>query len=87
MAHLGLNLPQNTINYRGITTPIKPSKDKFELFRLNLDSYCDKLARKLNLWKTKGFISLGKITVLKNLILPKLIVSNLCCQMKFSDHF
>ena len=56
----------------GVTIPIKPSKDKFELFRLNLESYCDKLAPKLNLWKTRGLSLLGKITILKSLILPKL---------------
>ena len=49
MAHLGLNWPQYTVNYFGSTIPIKPSKDKFELLRLNLDSYCDKLAQKLKL--------------------------------------
>ena len=49
MAHLGLKWPQYTINYLDFTIPIKPSKDEFELFRLNLENYCDKLAPKLNL--------------------------------------
>ena len=53
MAHFGLKWPQHTVNYRGVTIPIKLSKDKFELFRLNLDSYCDKLAPKLNLLRKK----------------------------------
>ena len=52
MAHFGLQWPQYTINYLGVTIPIKPFNDKFELFRLNLENYCDKLARKLNLCKT-----------------------------------
>ena len=38
MAHLGLQWPQSTVNYLGVTIPIKPSKDKFELFRLNLEN-------------------------------------------------
>ena len=70
MVHLGLNWPQHTVNYLGVTIPIKPSKDKFELFRLHLDSYCDKLAPNLN-WKTRGFTLLAKIIILKNLVLPK----------------
>ena len=32
MAHLGLKWLQYTINCLGVTIPIKPSKDKFELF-------------------------------------------------------
>ena len=72
MAHLGLKWPQCTINYLDVTIPLKPSKDKFELFRLNPENYSDKLAPKLNLWKTRGLTLLGKITILKSLILPKL---------------
>ena len=64
--------PQYTLNYLSVTIPIKRSKDKFELFRLNLENYCDKLAPKLNLWKIRGLTLLGKITILKSLILPKL---------------
>ena len=44
MTHLGLNWPQHTVNYLDVTISIKPSKDRFELFQLNLYSYCDKLA-------------------------------------------
>ena len=70
MGHLGLKWPQYIINYLGVTIPIKPSKDKFELFRLNLENYCDKLARNINLWKARGLTLLGKITILKSSILP-----------------
>ena len=72
MAHFGLKWPQYPINYLGVTPHIKPSKYKFKLFRLNLDSYCDKLAPKLNLWKIRGLILLRKIIILKSLVLPKL---------------
>ena len=72
MAHLGHKWPQYTINYLGVTIPIKPSKDKFELFRLDLENYCDEIAPKLNLWITRGLILLGKIIILKSLILRKL---------------
>ena len=72
MAQMDLKWPQHFINYLGGTIPINPSKDIFELFRLNLDSYRDKLAPKLDLWKTKGISILDKITNRRNLILPKL---------------
>ena len=72
LTHLGLNWPQHTVNYVGATISIKPFKDKFELLRLNLNSYCNKLAPKLNLRKTRGLTLLGKITILKSLILLKL---------------
>ena len=71
MAHFGLQWPQYTVNYLGVTIPITPFKDKFELFRLNLENYCDELAPKLNLHKTKDLTILEKITILKSLILPK----------------
>ena len=64
MPHLGLKWSQYTVNYLGVTTPIKPFKDKFELFRLNLENHCDILALKLNLRKTRGLNLLGKITIL-----------------------
>ena len=50
MAHLGLNWGQHSVNYFGVTISINTSKNKFELLRLNLDSYCDTSAPKLNLW-------------------------------------
>ena len=72
MAHLDLKWPQYTVNYLGVTIPIKPSKDKFELFRLNLENYRDELAPKLNLRKTRGLTLLKRISILKSLILSKL---------------
>ena len=54
MDHLGLNWPQHITNYLEVTIRIKPSKDKFETFRSNLESYCDKLAPKLTLYLTRG---------------------------------
>ena len=86
MAHLGLRWPQYTVNYLSVTIPIKPFKDKFELFRLNLENYCNKLAPKFNLWKTRDFTLLGKITVLKSFILLNSIINYLCCQLKFTHH-
>ena len=72
MAHLGITWPQYTVNYLGAAFPIKPSKDKFEIFRFNLNGYCNKLAPKLNFWRARGLTLPGKITILKSLILPKL---------------
>ena len=88
MAHRGLNWPQYTVNYLSNTIPIKPSKDKFELFQINLDSYCKKFTPKLNLWKTSGLTLHRKITILNSLILPKLYytVNYLYCQLKFTHH-
>jgi len=55
-----------------LTIPINITSHKCEIFRLNFDGYCDKLASKLNLWKSKGLTVLGKIAILKTLVLPKL---------------
>ena len=72
MAHRGLKWPLHTVNYLSVTIPIKACKDKYELFRINFDSYCNKLAPKLNLWKTRGLTLLGNITIFKSFILLKL---------------
>jgi len=38
----GLLWSDNTIQYLGLTIPIKLSCDKYHLFYLNFDGYCDK---------------------------------------------
>ena len=80
MFHIGLQWRNETIQYLGLTIPIKPKGNKYELFRLNFDGYCPKLQTILYLWKSRGLILLGKITILKSLIFPKLVfkLSNLC---------
>ena len=43
LSHFGLQWPDDTIQYLGLTIPTKPKGDKYELFRLNFDGYCSKL--------------------------------------------
>ena len=75
LSHFDLLWPDDTIQYLGVTIPTKPKGDKYELFRLNFDRYCPKLQTTgiLNLWKSRGLTLLGKITILKSLIFPKLM--------------
>ena len=75
MTHFGLYWPSHTVNYLGVTFRIKPSKYKFQLFRLNHDSYCNKLAPKLILWKTKTLPYLEKLLFLKFLFYLNSIIS------------
>jgi len=72
MLNKGLQWPTDSIQYLGLTTPTKTCNTKFELFQLNFHRYCEKLASKLNLWKSRGLTLLEKITLLKTLILSKL---------------
>ena len=73
LSYHGLQWPDDTIQYLGLTIPTKPKGDEYELFRLNFDGYCPKLQTILNLWKSRGLTLLGKITILKCLIFPKLL--------------
>ena len=70
------------MNYLDVTIPIKPSKDKFEKFRLNLESYCNKLAPKLNLnRKQQALIYLENLQFLKILFYLNSIINYLCCSI------
>ena len=73
LSHFGLQWPDDNIQYLGLTIPTKPKGNKYELFRLNFDGYCPKLQTILNLWKSRGLTLLGKITILKCLVFPKLL--------------
>jgi len=68
-----LQWEESIIQNLGIIIPIEPCNDKYEIFRLNFDGYCHKLEFILNLWKCGDLSLIGKITILKYLVLPKLI--------------
>jgi len=54
MLNKGLQWPTDSTQYLDLTIPTKSCNTKFELFQLNFYGYCEKLASKLNLWKSRG---------------------------------
>ena len=68
----GLSWPTSIIKYLGINVPLNKF-DEFSLFEENFASTIHNLQSTLNLWLVRGLTLLGKITVLKTLVIPKLI--------------
>ena len=68
----GLSWPTSVIKYLGVNIPLNKF-DEFSLFEENFASTIHNLQSTLNLWLVRGLTLLGKITVFKTLIIPKLI--------------
>ena len=67
-----LSWPTSVIKYLGVNIPLNKF-DELSLFEENFASTIHNLQSTLNLWLVRGLTLLGKITVLKTLIIPKLI--------------
>ena len=68
----GLSWPTSVIKYLGVNIP----RNKFyelSLFQENFANTIHNLQSTLNLWLVRELILFGKITVLKTLVIPKLI--------------
>ena len=68
----GLSWPTSVIKYLGVNIPLNKF-DELSLFEENFASTIHNLQSILNLWLVRGLTLLGKITVLKTLVIPKLI--------------
>ena len=68
----GLSWPTSVIKYLGVNIPLNKF-DELSLFEEKFASTIHNLQSTLNLWLVRGLTLLGKITVLKTLIIPKLI--------------
>ena len=62
-----------TLKYLGITIPIKRSVDNQTVLRVNFENTFAQINTVLNMWKTRGLTLMGKVTIIKYLILPKLV--------------
>ena len=68
----GLSWPTSVIKYLGVNIPLNKF-DELSLFEENFASTIHNLQSTLNLWLVRGLTLVGKITVLKTLVVPKLI--------------
>nr|CAB3264539.1 pol-like protein [Phallusia mammillata] len=69
-ADKGLSWPHESFRYLGIEIPINDPK---QLFSLNFGNVIDKISTILNIWSSRGLTLLGRICILKTLIIPMLI--------------
>nr|CAB3264531.1 pol-like protein [Phallusia mammillata] len=69
-ADKGLAWPNTSFRYLGVEIPIK---DRKQLFSLNFGNMISKISAILNIWSSRGLTLLGRICILKSLVLPTLI--------------
>ena len=63
----------DNLKYLGFTIPIKRSVDNQTVLRVNFENSLAQINIVLNMWKTRGLTLIGKVTIIKYLILPKLV--------------
>ena len=74
----GLTWQTNTIKYLGVNIPINHD-DNISFFKENFLPILNEMKSILNIWTSRGLTLLGKITIIKSMVIPKLVykVSNL----------
>ena len=78
----GYHRPPMHFVYLGVTIPIGKCANDL-LFNLNFLSVFRKVKTTLNLWSCKGLTLLGKITILKTLVISKLTYNYLICRFPY----
>ena len=68
----GLSWPDSSIKYLGVNIPVN-NFDELSLFEENFANVIHDMQSILNLWSARGLTLLGKITILKTLIIPKIV--------------
>ena len=68
----GLSWPTSVIKHLDVNNPVNKF-DEFSLFKENFENTVHNLQSGLDLWSVKGLTLLGKITLLKTLVISKLI--------------
>ena len=61
------------LKYLGITIPIKRSVGNQTVLRVNFENTLAQINTVLSMWKTRELTLIGKVTIIKYLILPKLV--------------
>ena len=69
----GLNWPSTEIKYLGVNIPVDNLKSEKNLLTLNFNKFLPKAETLLNIWSSRGLSLLGKITVIKCLLLPMVV--------------
>ena len=68
----GLSWPQTLVKYLGVNIPITNFDNNF-LFSENFPGITREVQTLLNIWSSRGLTLLGKITILKSLVIPKIV--------------
>ena len=68
----GLSWPQTLVKYLGVNIPIT-NFDNNLLFSENFPGITREVQTLSNIWSSRGLTLLGKITILKSLVIPKIV--------------
>ena len=82
----GLSWPTSVIKYLSVNIPLNKFNE-LSLFEENFASTIHNLESTLNLWLVRRLTLLGKITVLKTLVIPKLIHKALYLSIHLPEKF
>ena len=68
----GLKWPKDKISYLGVNIPIQNDKPKL-LFDMNFNISLEKIATLVNIWSVRNLSLLGRVTIIKSLLIPTLL--------------
>ena len=68
----GLTWQTNIIKYLGVNIPINHG-DNISFVNENFLPFLNKMKSILDIWTSRGLTLLGKITIIKNMVIPKLV--------------
>ena len=80
MKPLGIKLPQEPIKVLGVSFPY----DMKLLYSKNFIKKIDNIKTLINIWSPSGLSLYGKVTIIKTLLLPKVV--NISCLMPTPKH-
>ena len=69
---MGLTWQTNTIKYLGVNIPIIHG-DNISFVSKNFLPILNEMKSILNIWISRGLILLGKISIIKSMVIPKLV--------------
>ena len=82
----GLSWPNTAIKYLGVHIPFNEFNE-LSLFEVNFANILHDIQSIFNLWSARGLTLIGKITVLKTLIIPKLVHKASYLPVQLPDSF
>ena len=82
----GLSWPQTLVKYLGVNVPIT-NFDNNLLFNENFPGITREVQTLLNIWSSRGLTLMGKITILKSLVIPKIVYKATYLPITLSEIF
>ena len=69
--NINLNWPTTSFQYLGITIPVKYSQEG--IIDLNYQSKVEEINKLISVWSLRNLTLYGKVTIIKNLLIPKIV--------------